>query len=584
MSPAATSSSRWKLPYIEQTITGGSCPPPFIAITESWLKSYITDAQVEIKNYQVFRSDRPDRVGGGCLLYVHEQLVVTESTHYEDRSNNMVMCYVKSCNTVFATVYRPPGADTVGFKRLLDKLQESIDDISEDSSTPDLYIVGDFNYPDIDWCFGNSAKDTPGQGEDLSEFISHNFLTQVVDGPTRGKSTLDLVLTNVPRYVTKVKVEPTTLSDHHMVHVQLGFNMIHPQTPEPNPIDPNSFRAIDYHKANFDDMNESYSEVNWIELWDTCDNDLDSFLKVFNETVLEISLNHSPKKESQQEVKARRRRGNKHVYVKKRKRRKLNARIRALEAKQPLSSQLPKLKEEVSLLCYSIQEGLVDKLNSRERKAVEKIKKNPKFFFSYAKRLQKTRSTIPVLRDETGRLVDDPAIKAELLQKQYCKVFSNPDNADIEKCLQSEGLPQGLVTGFSEFSFTEEDMIEALKELDPYSAAPDGDIPARILSSCRKELAVPLCILWSESFSRGYIPETLKTQHVTPIYKKGDRADPANYRPVSLTSHVIKTFERVVRKNLVRYLEMNLLISRNQHGFRKKRSCMTQLLSHIEEI
>ena len=66
--------------------------------------------------------------------------------------------------------------------------------------------------------------------------------------------------------------------------------------------------------------------------------------------------------------------------------------------------------------------------------------------------------------------------------------------------------------------------------------------------------------------------------------KKGDRTDPANYRPVSLTFHVIKVFERVVRKNLVQHLEMNLLISRNQHGFRKKRSCMTQLLSHIEEI
>ena len=142
--------------------------------------------------------------------------------------------------------------------------------------------------------------------------------------------------------------------------------MIHPQTSEPKPVDPNSFRAIDYHKADFEAMNESFSEVNWVELWDTCDHDLDSFLEIFKETVLEISLKHSPKKESQQEANNRRRRGNKHVYVTKRKRRKLNARIRALEEKQPGSSQLPKLREEVSLLCYSIQEGLVEKLNKRE--------------------------------------------------------------------------------------------------------------------------------------------------------------------------------------------------------------------------
>ena len=78
------------------------------------------------------------------------------------------------------------------------------------------------------------------------------------------------------------------------------------------------------------------------------------------------------------------------------------------------------------MLCYSIQEGTLEKLNKKELRAVDAIKKNPKYFFSYAKRLQKTISTIPVSRDETGALMDDPSIKAELLQKQYQMVFSNP--------------------------------------------------------------------------------------------------------------------------------------------------------------
>ena len=127
-------------------------------------------------------------------------------------------------------------------------------------------------------------------------------------------------------------------------------------------------------------------------------------------------------------------------------------------------------------------------------------------------------------------------------------------------------------------------MIEALTELDPYSAGPDEDIPARILTSCKDQLALPLTLFWTESFEQGYIPEVLKTQFITPIFKKGDRTDPANYRPVSITSHVMKTFERVVRKHLVKHLEDNELLSNNQHGFRKKKSCMTQLLSHIEHI
>ena len=583
VSPAATSTSRWKIPFIQKMLADESYLPPFIAITESWLKGYIKDAQVNMENYQALRSDRPDRVGGGCLLYVHDQLVITQSDHYEDRNNNMIMCYLKSCNTLFAVVYRPPGKDTPGFKTLLDKLQGHIDTLSESSVSPDIYITGDFNYPSMDWKNGNGNEES-SEGHDLHEFLQRNFLTQVVTAPTRDDNILDLVFTNVPRYVTEVKVTPTILSDHHLVKVQLGFNMVNPESQEATPPDPHSFRAVNYHKADFDSLSRDLADVDWNELWDLCDEDLDSYLELLRLTVLQLTLKHAPRKESQKEVISRKRRGNRHIYVLKRRRRKLNVRIRALQQAVPDSNKIPKLQEEVSLLCYDIQEGIVKKLDKREKTAVEAIRKNPKYFFSYAKRLQKTRSTIPVLRDGNGALVGDSSTKAELLQGQYQKVFSDPEKADIEKCMKSPGLPQGLQKGFSELDFTRDDIIQALKELDPYSAGPDGEIPARILTSCKNELALPLTIFWSKSFGTGSIPHVLKTQFITPIFKGGDRTDPANYRPVSLTSHIMKTFERVVRTKLVQHLEENQLISRNQHGFRKKRSCMTQLLSHIEQI
>ena len=128
----------------------------------------------------------------------------------------------------------------------------------------------------------------------------------------------------------------------------------------------------------------------------------------------------------------------------------MNARIRALEIANPNSQKLLRLKEEVALLCYNIQEGIIEKLDKKEKSAVEAIKKNPKFFFSYAKQKQKTKSTIPVLRDEMGRLSSDPLTKAELLQRQYKKVFSDPTKAEVQQCMQSPGLPQGLDRGFSE--------------------------------------------------------------------------------------------------------------------------------------
>ena len=82
----------------------------------------------------------------------------------------------------------------------------------------------------------------------------------------------------------------------------------------------------------------------------------------------------------------------------------------------------------------------------------------------------------------------------------------------------------------------------------------------------------------------GHIPKELKKQTIIPIYKKDSKAIAANYRPVSLTSHIIKLFERVLRKHIVKYLEDHQIIHSSQHGFRPCRSCLTQLLNHLESV
>ena len=82
----------------------------------------------------------------------------------------------------------------------------------------------------------------------------------------------------------------------------------------------------------------------------------------------------------------------------------------------------------------------------------------------------------------------------------------------------------------------------------------------------------------------GIVPSFYKTGYDTPLFKKGSRCDAANYRPVTLTSHVVKVYERVVRKHMVQHLETNNLLSDKQHGFRSNRSCLTQMLDHFDDI
>ena len=169
---------------------------------------------------------------------------------------------------------------------------------------------------------------------------------------------------------------------------------------------------------------------------------------------------------------------------------------------------------------------------------------------------------------------------AELLQHQYTSVFSDP--ASKEK--KSPKFANPTRNPLEDLSFTEEDIEKAISEIDTYSSCPDGDIPAIVLKNCKSELSHPIWKMWYDSMETGIIPPEFKYQHITPVHKKGSKAKPENYRPISLTSHLIKIFERVLRKKIVAYLEDNEIICRNQHGFRKGRSCLTQLLNHVDLI
>ena len=411
--------------------------------------------------------------------------------------------------------------------------------------------------------------------------MDQNFFTQLVTKPTRENNTLDLIFTNKPQDVLNVVVEDTKLSEHRLVEALLGHNPTSkPETKVPC-IDPFSFRAVDVHQADYDAINKQLSEIDWKSLQDSLQNDPcgEQFLELIRLTVLQITLLHSPQKTRKGHRKSNQAR---EKYMIKRKRRKLNARISALKQNNPTSPALEKLCEEVNLLTFEIRELVEKQLEANEDKAVSKIKANPRYFFSYAKRFAKVKSTVSPIQDADGNLHTKPSVKAELLQDQYVKVFNDPKAADIKE--STSHLNPGFSCKLENFEFCQNDVIDAIKELDPYSSTPDGDIPARVLKSCCEHLSFPIFLLWKNSFNSGLIPGPLKTQYVTPVFKKGDQTDAANYRPISITSHIIKVFERVIRKQLVSYMENNNLLSNKQHGFRKKRSCLTQLIDHVDHI
>ena len=89
--------------------------------------------------------------------------------------------------------------------------------------------------------------------------------------------------------------------------------------------------------------------------------------------------------------------------------------------------------------------------------------------------------------------------------------------------------------------------------------------------------------MFTQSIDTGILPGDWRRTNVTPIFKKGSKVSPENYRPISLTSQVVKVLEGLVRSKMMSFLDENEIITNCQHSFIKKKSCFTNLLTTLED-
>lgn len=250
MDPSSHSRSKHKLQSLKEDYVNSEVP--FISICESWLKHHITNAQINIPNYQIVRQDRDKRHRGGVLLYVHNSLPTSNICSFDDGFCGAVMCYIKSINAVVASIYRPPGAPISSFENLLKFIQRNITDISNNQC--DIFLMGDFNLPNMRWQHSAQIPEKPSVNASeslLTHFIEDNFLSQYVDKPTRRNNTLDIFLTNNSNIVLQCDSCNTSLSDHNIVEIKTTYNIKTTHDSETPPIPEFSFRSINLHKADF---------------------------------------------------------------------------------------------------------------------------------------------------------------------------------------------------------------------------------------------------------------------------------------------------------------------------------------------
>ena len=575
-----------KVPYIESLLKEKN--QLFMGLTETWLKGH-TQAELRIDGYRLYRADRTGRVhtqgrySGGAAIYLRADIANTTEQVLKF-SNGVVEALVLHSqreNLLIAIVYRQPDnkfhrSQAFQLAQAITKIEETIEKIE---GSPSLILCGDFNLPNINWSEGQPHDTQNKMVTTLATFQSRQLLSQMIKQPTHSEGNiLDLIFTNDRQLFSEINCIPTSKSDHFIVEVSTHFKSHFAKSRQQKRTFFNVFDAHNFFSedVDWDAIRSELKKTEWQEDLAQMDSAAD-MLNLLISTCEEIGGAHAPKKKSDK--------SKKHLIP--RDRRILMRRRRKI-TKQLRIHQPPSRKKTLDNELISIEEKLQESYNKshdfQERKAIQAIKRNPKYFFTYVKKLSKVKTAIGPLKDSNGSFISDSKDMANILKEQYSAVFSKPVGEDIdpELLFNIHNDPSKL----TDINFSPADIVWAIEEISPNSApGPDG-FPAIFLNKCKQELATPLYRIWRKNLDEQSdpCPTRVKQSLICPIHKGDSTALPKNYRPVALTSLLVKVFEKILRKHIVDYLDQNDLFNPTQHGFRSGRSCLSQLIAHYDKV
>ena len=432
-----------------------------------------------------------------------------------------------------------------------------------------LVLLGDFNFPNI--CWDNETCSTSNNTESLFlDSLQSSYFTQFIKAPThhRGLQTptlIDLIISNDPDFILDITHMPPFGKSHHSVlHFLLNTGT------SPSNLNP----AVKYcmNRADFKGMKNYFSTIDW-------DSILDTSLSV-NEW-WEIIFTHLNEAKNKFVPKIKHNNNNKtststrHLPVPETFQSKLKLKRAAFKT-------FKKFPTQTNYNCYAKYRNQVKK-EARKAKINKEVsvarnaKTNPKEFFKYINCKLKPKEKIPNLANDNGSLTNNDYEKCEILNSFFSSVFTKEDISNIPK------FNYNTNASTSDAVIEVKEMEEVLSKLKiSKSPGPDGIAPV-MLKNLASELSFPLYKLYNKTLEDGQIPSAWKEAEVRPIYKKGLKTVPGNYRPVSLTSVVCKVFEKFIKTELLNHIISNKLLSIHQYGFCIGRSCVTQLLNTIND-
>ena len=400
---------------------------------------------------------------------------------------------------LIANIYRQPDDIIRNNRSTCKEFNEAIDELLKTirkihTRMPNIIITGDFNLPHTKWPEGTPSKvataDEQNMLKKLNEVADELLLTQHINKPThRDGNTLDLLFTNnenlIHSYSTMENLP--TISDHHTIEVlsNLVLSNTQKQAQEPEMEDIPPMKKLNFHSeaVNWEAIKKELSCTDWHT---ECRRlNPPQIVERIQQICYDISAPNVPPKKTPNKNNSTIPRDRRSLM---RRRTRINKRL----LRTTSSSIKDKLRKELIKIERELQKSRKNSKAYEERKAIQAIKRNAKYFYTYAKKFAKTKGNIGPLINDKEEYIYDNAGMANLLSDQYKSVYTEPD-----KPLPSaaEIFPDQDNSKFTDINFSEEDIIEAIKKLSESAGSGPGSFPAILLKRCQEELAIPLHIL-----------------------------------------------------------------------------------------
>ncbi|KAA3680178.1 uncharacterized protein DEA37_0009933 [Paragonimus westermani] len=548
-----------KLPEIRQLVHDTS--PHILALTETWLSADISDNELHVPGYSLYRTDSSRGRMGGCAVFLSQKLpvpaVVGEFTFPEKCDTLWIKLQLRKRDTLLTgVVYRSPSCSASDDEAIL----ATLDRLTSAQRFSHLLIMGDFNAPKLNSMAASHEDCGCGFSKPLAMLIHEKAWTQHVDLPTRHRpgqtpSLLDLVITNEAHLVDRVVIKPPL---GHSDHMLLNFDFICYWLQ--NAVTKTSFR--NFQNADF--------------------NALRTFLSTLSLTSDSVNLNYLSFKAAIHEadeafVPRKLLKFSSRAPLPRNIRRLLELRSR-LFSKQKLTDR-PEDLEAFRSVRNRCKREIRQHTQHVQSKILQIAHENKNFLFKYIRRQRKTKPSALSLRLPDGETSSNPQVVAEMFREYYSSVY-NVDLPNWHPILPQRHFQQPILTA----DFSVSDVQDLLLKINPYSAMGPDKIHPRILKEAAVSLAMPLFDLFKQTLRTGTLPEAWKEANVSPIFKTGDRHSPASYRPISLTSIPCKIMERLLKRTIFKHFFSNNLFSSTQHGFLPERSCITNMLIFMDSL